>query len=148
MDVLLREAIGRKNLNNLFKLCEPIEEHINKTLDVATLFASLSDNFAGIAQYNKDNRLGKHKSNITLDTLCNIMTNQTLGPQVERLAEINNLILASTNETCLDFLYENAIDELRNTSWDGQQDEGGKCFLLKNSLIDMIFLSKTFLLIW
>lgn len=126
VDILLRHMIGQKSLNKLFKLCDPVEERINKSFDISNLFASLSDNFAGIAQYNKDNRIGKHKNTVTLDTVCNIMTNQTLGTPVDRLAKINDLILDISNETCLDYNYENMINEIKNVSWDSEQAEGGK----------------------
>lgn len=128
VDVLLRHMIGQKNINKLFKLCDPIEDNIKNPLQISNLFASLSDNFAGIAQYNKDNRIGKAKTNITLDTLCTIMTNQTIGPQVERLAAVNDLILQTTNDTCLDYKYDKMINNMKNTSWDSEQAEGGKHF--------------------
>lgn len=126
VDILLKHMLGQKSLNKLFNLCDPVDEHINKSLDISNLFASLSDNFAGIAQYNKDNRIGKRKNNVTLDTLCEIMTNQTLGTPVNRLAKINDLILKISNETCLDYNYDNMINELKNVSWDSEQAEGGK----------------------
>lgn len=128
VDILLRQLIGQKSLNKQFKLCDPVEQRINNTLDISNLFASLADNFAGIAQYNKDNRISQKKHNVTLDTLCDVMLNQALGTPVDRLAKINDLILEISNETCLDYNYDKMINELKNVSWDSEQAEGGDHF--------------------
>ncbi len=56
------------------RLCKPLDG--TKSEDVATLFEGLIGNFEDIVQYNKDNRAfegGKH-NNVTVETLCDIMT--------------------------------------------------------------------------
>lgn len=47
------------------------------------------------------------------------MTNKSLGPAIDGLAAVNSLMLNVSNQTCLDFKYENMLSELRNTSVDG-----------------------------
>ena len=55
---------------------------------------SFSGNFEGIIQYNKDNRPG---NNITINDLCDIMISAK-GSPVEKMAEVNNVLLEATNE--------------------------------------------------
>lgn len=80
VEILLRHRIGQLSLDKKFKyyiyifpficeyklrqsimsifnfrLCDPIEEHVNNPLDVANFFENLASNFAGVVQYNKDN---------------------------------------------------------------------------------------------
>ncbi|XP_019872170.1 putative serine protease K12H4.7 [Aethina tumida] len=127
VDVLLKHMVGQRNLNKLFKLCDPVEKSIDNQKDIANLFESLAGNFANVAQYNKDNRIGKNKAGkITIDMLCDIMTNQSIGPQVHRLAEVNSVLLEAYDQKCLDYKYDNMINELRNISWAGEQAEGGR----------------------
>lgn len=53
-----------------FRLCDPIERNVDNALDNSNIFETLAGNFAGIVQYNKDNRMSKDgTSNITIDTV-------------------------------------------------------------------------------
>lgn len=119
--------MGQRNLNKLFRLCDPVEKSINSPNDIANFFESLAGNFAGVVQYNKDNRIGKSTTlkNVTIDVVCDIMVNQTIGPPVTRLAAVNTLLLDTYDEKCLDFKYENMVNELRNVSWKSETAEGG-----------------------
>ena len=51
------------------------------------------DNLAGVVQYN-----GHFET--TIETVCHIMTDQTKGTPLERLADLNTLMLEG--EECLD----------------------------------------------
>nr|XP_022921264.1 putative serine protease K12H4.7 [Onthophagus taurus] len=127
IEILLRHMIGQRNINKLFQLCDPIEQSVSNTNDIANFFETLSGNFAGIVQYNKDNRIGKSsKNNITLDTLCDIMVNDSIGPQIDRLASVNHLLLNAYDQKCLDYKYSKMIDEMRNISWEAESSEGGR----------------------
>ncbi|KAF2879874.1 hypothetical protein ILUMI_26304 [Ignelater luminosus] len=128
IDILLRHMIGQRNLNKKFKLCDPVEKYVNNPNDIANLYETLSGNFAGVVQYNKDNRIGGNQevSNITIDTICDIMTNQKLGPPVDRLAAVNSLLLSVYDQKCLDYKYDKMIDNMRNGSWDSEIAEGGR----------------------
>ncbi|CAG9821606.1 unnamed protein product [Phaedon cochleariae] len=125
-EVLLKHPLGQKNLDKVLNLCDPIADNVNNTDDIANLFTNLAGNFAGISQYNKDNRKSNRKHNVTLDTLCDIMVNQTIGPQINRLAAVNSLILNISNQTCLDYKYDKMIQEMKNISWDSESSEGGR----------------------
>lgn len=127
INVLLKHMVGQRNLNKLFRLCDPVEKSIDTPNDIANLFETLAGNFAGIVQYNRDNRIGKSAKlkNVTIDVVCGIMVNQTIGAPVARLATVNSLILDTYAQKCLDFKYENMINELRNISWKSETAEGG-----------------------
>jgi len=73
-------------------------------------------------------------TNITVDTLCGIMSDVSRGSEVERYAAVNDLILNVYEEKCQDFKYENMISELSQTTWNSSVSEGG----MKRSLIILI----------
>lgn len=129
IDAFLQHKVGQRTLTELFRLCDPLEDSINNKNDISNFYDSLAGNFAGIAQYNKDNRLstkGTLLGNITLDTACDIMNNATKGPAITRLARYNALMLNASNQTCLDFKYSKMIAEMSNISWEASASEGGR----------------------
>ncbi|XP_060534670.1 putative serine protease F56F10.1 [Cylas formicarius] len=129
VDSLLQHMTGQRTLTEMFKLCDPIEDSIENGNDISNFYDNLAGNFAGIAQYNKDNRIGQspEKLNVTLDTLCGIMGNEQSNMlEITRLAQVNALILNMTNQTCTDYVYSKMIDEMRNISWDSESAEGGR----------------------
>ena len=112
-----------KTVEKLFRLCDPLD--ISNKLDVANLFEGLAGNFEGVVQYNKDNRDFKG-SNITIDVLCDIMTDSQLGSPLARYATVNNALLDATDEKCLDFKYDKFLKDMRATDWNSSASEGGK----------------------
>ncbi|KAJ8924677.1 hypothetical protein NQ315_000828 [Exocentrus adspersus] len=99
---------GDENLTSLFNLCDDIDAGTTE-LDIVNLFELLTDDiFAYVAQYNKNS--GR---TISVDDLCDILTNQTYGNEVHRLAEVNKLFYGSS---CLDYKYQNTVNYLSNTS--------------------------------
>lgn len=122
----MNETASQQTLTTLFNLCTPIEQSINSTNDISNFFETLAGNFAGVVQYNKDNRIGKSAKakNVTIDVICDIMTNEALGDASHRLAAVNNLILKTYDQKCLDYKYDEMISELKNTN--AQDAEGGK----------------------
>ncbi|XP_070499827.1 putative serine protease F56F10.1 [Chironomus tepperi] len=123
VDVLLKHMIGQRTLNEKFVLCDPIEKSIDNPLDIANLFEGLAGDFAGVVQYNKDNRDGNP---VTIDDVCGVMCNQTIGVPVTRLAEVNKMILLESKQKCFDYKYDKMIDQMKNTSWDSEVSEGGR----------------------
>lgn len=107
-------------------MCDKIDPAQTKTKDIANLYETLAGNFAEVVQYNKDNRNSSKSANITIDTVCDILVNETKGISVDRLAEVSNLMLSANNEKCLDYKYSKMIDELRNVSWKSEMAEGGR----------------------
>lgn len=124
--VMLRHKIGQQSLSDKFKLCDKIDPVQTKKKDISNLYETLAGNFAEVVQYNKDNRNSSKTSNITIDTVCDILTNNKNGISVDRLAEVSNLILTANNETCLDYKYSKMIDELKNVSWKSEMADGGR----------------------
>lgn len=124
VEILLKHMIGQQSLNKLFRLCDKI--NVSNGDDVASLFENLASNFAGVVQYNKDNRPRSPTNNITIDVVCDVMMDQQKGVPVHRLALVNDMLLSASNQTCLDYTYEKTVQQLSNTSWDSVMAEGGR----------------------
>ncbi|PSN56520.1 hypothetical protein C0J52_14786 [Blattella germanica] len=80
--------------------------------------------FRGVAQYNRDNR--KSGSNITLDVVCDVMTNESIGTPVHRYAAVNEMLLNDGEENCLDYKYNKMINVLEQIDWQCEAAEGGR----------------------
>ena len=63
----------------------------------------------------------------TIEDLCSMMTNKTLGGELSRYAAVNSWLLASSNQSSLDVSYSGLIAAMRNTSWEGPAAGGGVC---------------------
>ena len=128
LEILLQDPNGQRSIDRMFKLCDPIENLINNSKDISNFFENLAGNFAGIVQYNKDNRISKNVkvSKITIDTLCDIMVATSIGAQAKRLAAVSNMLLDAYSQKCLDYKYSKMIETYGNTSWDSETAEGGK----------------------
>ncbi|ESO86391.1 hypothetical protein LOTGIDRAFT_195134 [Lottia gigantea] len=126
VEKLLQTEDGRGQLKKMFKLCDDID--IENKLDIANLFSNLANNFEEVVQYNKDNRgfEGGVGANITLDVLCDIMTDTSRGLALQRYADVNSLMLSTYSEKCLDFLYYNMIEEMRISDWNKTDSPGGR----------------------
>lgn len=111
------------NFSHFFQLCDPLEKSIANPLDIANLYEGIAGDFAGVVQYNKDNRDGNH---VTIDDICDLMTNQTLGAPVTRLAAVNSMILKDTKQKCLDYKYDKMVTQMKNVSWDSEVASGGR----------------------
>lgn len=122
----LMNASEWKGIEKMFSLCSPL--NLTNKLDIANLLETLSGNFDGVVQYNKDNRAfeGAVGTNITIDTLCNIMTDQGIGKEIARYAKVNSLIMQTYGEKCLDSSYQKMISELKETSWTSSAGIGGR----------------------
>lgn len=141
--MMLKHMIGQRSIDEKFKLCDPIEKSVENPLDVSNLFEALSDNFAGVVQYNKDNRSGGKK--LTIDDVCDVMSNKTMGPPglierklygvdyfnliilnilVTRLAAVNKMIMEQDEVKCLDYKYSKMVSDMRNTSWEATVAQG------------------------
>lgn len=102
-------------------------------MDISNLFESLASNFAGVVQYNKDN---SPHATLTIDDVCDIMINTTIGAQIDRLAAVNKLLLDQSKEKCLDYKYDKMVQEMRNTSWDSDVANGSKNFNIVNHEVE------------
>ena len=60
---------------------------------------------------------------ITIDDLCDVMTNQSIGDELDRYAAVNAMFLYSDS---LNVSYQDYLEFMKNTSWDSSAAEGGK----------------------
>lgn len=58
--------------------------------------------------------------------VCRIMVNRTIGSPVNRLAEVNRILLEQSKEKCLDYKYDKMLDEMTNISWSSKVAEGSR----------------------
>lgn len=123
---LLQHRMGWQYLTTTFNLCDDLDPQ-NKD-DLASFFQLLAGNFENVVQYNKDNRAfeGVVGYNVTIDTLCSIMNNASLGDTLKRYAAVNDLILNTYSMECADYKYSKSIDGLKNVSWSSSASEGGR----------------------
>lgn len=75
--------------------------------------AAVASNFAYVAQINKINSGG---NNVTVEFICQIMTNPMLGRPIDRIGFANNIVLRERGVTETYFNYSNMVSELRETS--------------------------------
>jgi len=100
-----------EGLSTLFQLCEPLDG--SNSMDVKSFMELLIDNLAGIVQYN-----GRYEEDIF--SICAVMTDESLGEPMDRLAAVNDIMLNLGQEECLDHTYESFLGQLTETSWSGE----------------------------
>lgn len=117
----LEEGGRVQDINKLFRLCDPLDTTNIK--DVSNFYENLASNWAGIVQYNKDNREfeGAKATNITIDVACDVITKNNGKQSIHRYAELNAMLLDAYGEKCLDYKYSKMIKNLRDTTW-GDED--------------------------
>ncbi|CAH2103833.1 unnamed protein product [Euphydryas editha] len=100
-----------------FRVCKPFSKATKN--DIKNFYNSIADDFADLVQYNEDNRISADTryKNLTINTVCQMLTEPTGGPAYKKLAVFNAMILDKTNQTCLDYSYDSMIKELRNITW-------------------------------
>ncbi|XP_055609712.1 putative serine protease K12H4.7 [Uranotaenia lowii] len=123
IETMLKHMVGQRSLSDKFKLCDPVEKSISNPLDIQSLFETVAGNFAGVVQYNKDN---SPHAKITIDQVCDVMANQTIGPPVTRLAAVNAMVMKQDNVTCLDYVYSKTIKQMQNESWESGVANGAR----------------------
>uniref|UniRef100_W8BKV3 Thymus-specific serine protease n=5 Tax=Ceratitis capitata TaxID=7213 RepID=W8BKV3_CERCA len=121
IETLLRHEIGRRDLNEKFNTCTPIEDSIANHLDISNFFQKLADNIAGVIQFNN---IKRPDANYTIDEVCNVMVNTTIGPPVDRLGVVSGILLEKAKEKCLDYKYEKMLSEMKNISWQSKVANG------------------------
>eukprot|EP00092_Neocalanus_flemingeri_P028013 GFUD01030416.1.p1 GENE.GFUD01030416.1~~GFUD01030416.1.p1 ORF type:complete len:490 (+),score=98.51 GFUD01030416.1:89-1558(+) len=123
---LTAHRVGWQMLKKRYNLCSNFDG--TNANDVTNFFESLIGNFEGIVQYNKDNKAfeGATWMNVTIETVCNIMTDEKGGSEIERLARVNDLSLTMAGEKCLDHTYDSEVKSLQDNSWDSDAAKGGR----------------------
>ncbi|XP_076289250.1 putative serine protease K12H4.7 [Lasioglossum baleicum] len=141
--IMLRHRIGQRGITQKFSLCDPIDSGYTTRNDISNLYETIASNFAGIVQYNKDNRNNSAMANLTIDGACDILTNNSLGIAIDRLAILSNKIVNASKEKCLDYMYRKMVHELRNSTWASEQAEGGRQWMYQTCTEFGFFQSST-----
>lgn len=81
-----------------------------------------------IVQYNEDNRAfeGSKTANISVSTLCDIMTSEEKKSAVDKYAEVNALMLKTLEENCTDYKYSKSVKDMQQESWNSSAASGGR----------------------
>ncbi|XP_054735539.1 putative serine protease K12H4.7 [Anastrepha obliqua] len=121
METLTRHESGQRNLDEKFNTCTPLKDSVENPLDMSNFFQILADNIASVVQFNKNNRLDVGSS---IDDICNVMVNTTIGSPVSRLGMVNGMLLKESKEKCFDYKYDKMVAEMRKTSWFAKAGNG------------------------
>jgi len=99
-----------EDLGSMFQLCGPLDG--TNALDVKSFMELLIDNLAAIVQYN-----GRYEEDIF--SICKVMTDESLGEPIDRLAVVNDIMLSLNQDECVDHTYASFLSLLTDTTWVG-----------------------------
>ncbi len=136
---------------NKNSLCTPI----NTPNDVRNLASNIITYFQWVVQYNNNDYsfvVNEHfyqlflsftivkttwydfkgtTNSINVQMICDIMSNNTIGDPLARLAALNSIFSAYFRMSCTDFSYSKYISSLKNASLSSSQVQNG-CSLITN----------------
>ncbi|CAG9854739.1 unnamed protein product [Phyllotreta striolata] len=118
IEKLMLSKDGKRTVDKKFKLCDKIEE--SSALDVSNFYSNLATMFGSVVQFNHDNTGFNEEYNLTTEQFCGIMTNKTLGAEIDRLAAINDIMMNIYGETCNEYTYESYVGPMKNVSWEAE----------------------------
>ncbi|XP_062329699.1 thymus-specific serine protease [Osmerus eperlanus] len=123
---LLKDPFNFSNITKDFNLCSKLQ--VQSDMDSAYLLETLAGNFMDVVQYNEDNREfeGVVGTNITIEVLCGVMADASLGEPYARYAAVARLLMDTFSMKCLDASYANNLRDMSNTSWSGPAAGGGR----------------------
>jgi len=107
-NTLLRTSGGRKRIKEAFNVCETVD--LNSHDDIVNLLETVTSNISTSVQYDNQGE--------DIRGLCDVMTNQSLGTPLIRLAQLNG------PGTCLQS-YNESIGGLKNISWNEWDSDVG-----------------------
>merc|ERR1719153_134249 len=110
VEVMVGDSENWEYLSSLYKLCDPLDG--SNSMDVMSFMELLIDNLAGIVQYN-----GRYEEDIF--STCAIMTDESMGEPILRLAAVNDVMLSMGQDECLDHSYASYLSQLTNTTFGG-----------------------------
>merc|ERR1711887_70967 len=108
VEVMVGDSENWEYLSSLYKLCDPLDG--SNSMDVMSFLELLIDNLAGIVQYN-----GRYEEDIF--STCAIMTDESMGEPILRLAAVNDVMLSMGQDECLDHSYASYLSQLTNTTF-------------------------------
>ncbi|XP_056420864.1 putative serine protease K12H4.7 isoform X1 [Hyla sarda] len=109
-----------------FYLCELLV--ISSEMDRAFLLDTISEYIMDIVQYNNDNREfeGVKGGNKTIQVVCDIMSNESIGSPYDRYAEVIRSILKAREEKCIEASYHQFLQDMSDIRWEGSASSGGR----------------------
>merc|ERR1719513_223406 len=110
VEEMVGDADNWEYLSSLYKLCDTLDG--SNSMDVMSFMELLIDNLAGIVQYN-----GRYEEDIF--SICAIMTDDSIGEPINRLAAVNDVMLSMGQDECLDHSYASYLSQLTNTTFGG-----------------------------
>ncbi|KAL0973367.1 hypothetical protein UPYG_G00202530 [Umbra pygmaea] len=129
-DTLHERIKDPKNYDNItkdFNFCSKLQIQSDK--DRAYILDSLADSVASTVQYSNDNRAFEFVlgTNITIKTLCEMMSKESLGEPYYRFAAFVHLRTTTHLLPCFrDPTYNANLQDIRNTSYHGPYGWGGR----------------------
>lgn len=123
---LLKDPKTYDNITKDFNLCSKLQ--IQTERDSAYFLEILAGNFMDVVQYNQDNRAfeGAIGTNITIKVLCGVMADASLGDPYARYVAVSRFMMDTFSVKCLDTSFNNYLQDMTNTSWDGPAAGGGR----------------------
>ncbi|XP_029472071.1 putative serine protease K12H4.7 isoform X2 [Rhinatrema bivittatum] len=117
--MMLKKKENYVKITEDFKLCEILQ--INSEMDSAYFLETLAGNFMDVVQYNNDNRAfeGVKGTNITIQVLCEIMADVSLGTPYDRYAAVAHLMMDALEMKCMDTSYKKYVQEMTSATWEG-----------------------------
>ncbi|VDP09744.1 unnamed protein product [Soboliphyme baturini] len=117
MQSLLKTTVGQQKLKHWLRLCTKIDPE--DQLSTINLYETIADKFSDVVQYNQVNR-GIHHEILTIDRICDIMTNKSIVDPVIRMGKAIQYYLDSYNEPCLEYDYGQMIKHLKNVTFQNE----------------------------
>ncbi|KAF7490169.1 Putative serine protease K12H4.7 [Sarcoptes scabiei] len=122
-------SLGEKCVAQIKSATRHLTQLLKSKIIGQNLMSSLAGNFEGIVQYNKDNREfeGAVDGNITIEVLCSIMTDVTSYEKaIDRLAEVNQILMKVYETKCLDYKYEKFISKMKVVEFNQTEFPGAR----------------------
>ncbi|XP_069069586.1 putative serine protease K12H4.7 [Pleurodeles waltl] len=123
---MLKDKGNYGRITKDFNLCEMLQ--IESEMDSAYFLETLAGTFMDVVQYNKDNRAfeGVKWTNITIQVVCNVMANLSLGTPYQRYAEVVHLMQQALESKCVDASYKKFVHDMSDPTWQGPAAEAGR----------------------
>ncbi|XP_069474264.1 putative serine protease K12H4.7 isoform X5 [Ambystoma mexicanum] len=124
--MMLLDKANYGKITKDFNLCERLQ--VESEMDSAYFLETMAGNFMDVVQYNKDNRAfeGVKGTNITIQVLCDVMLNVSLGTPYDRYAAVVRLMQQALEIKCVDASYKKFVHDMSNTTWEGPAAAAGR----------------------
>ena len=77
----------------------------------------------------------EHSNAVTIDDLCDIMTNQSIDDELDRYAAVNDMFLKKYHYDSLDVSYDRYVEYMKSTDLNSSAAKGGKYNTMHPGLI-------------